>query len=617
MFGISRLLVRRPLFILAIVASILIAAVACGEEKAATPTAAPKVAASPTTAAQPTAAPKVAASPTTAAQPTAAPTSTAVPVAARKGTFIVVNDLIGPPVFRPSLISGGAHSAFGLMDWGFYDFLLYAKYSAPPDFGELSNAGIATAWEVASDRSKITFTIRKDAKFQGGYGTVTAHDIAYSYTESMAQGTKNTRGPGLAVWIKEWVAVDDATLVANLVPGKMEPTWWYALANHGSGSTPIVSKKLKDEGGDKDIGTFAGSGAFAIKKWTSETEIIADAVDKHYRADPKIQTLKIVQISETNAKIAALKTGEAHVANIPLKFLKETKDAIPGSRLQMLGKYQPQTIYFGGNFWAKRGYQFDDKPIDKREGFKPDKDHPWIGNPDDATSMENARKVRWAMSMAIDRDSLNRNVFRGLGVKTYTYTDILPDNKLFKKEWEVPYDLAKAKQLLSEAGYPNGFSLTMWVSPDNTAAVDPEIGEAIAQMWQGIGLKTTVEKTAYAARRPTLVARSIDIPWEHHTFWLTVDEPKATTLVPSAGFNHGIELPEEMGMIRWKNITEPDFNKRLENNLKLQDYLSHWQLMASTVTMQPYWVVRPEVVEWKPHQLAWSMFNSPETVVLK
>ena len=560
----------------------------------------------------------------TAAEPTKAgsvatpvPATATVAPQAGGGTLIVANDLIGPRVFRPSLVTGGAHSAFGLQDWGFYDFLLRADYSAPPNFGEPGSGGLATSWELAPDRSKITFKIRTDAKFncsQGG--AVTAEDIVYSFEESMGEGTKSTRGPGIKQWVNRWEAVDATTVVAHLEEGKLEPTWLLLLGNHGGGSVPIASKKLADAGGDADITTPCGSGPFHITKWTSEEEVIAGPVPDNWRAKPNmIDELRIVQIAETNAKIAALKTGEAHMANIPLKFIGDAQNDIAGSYLQLTGKYQPQTVYFSGNFWAKRAYQFEDEAdIFPREGLKADSDHPWIGNPDDPTSMENAKKVRWALSMAIDRESVNRNVFNGLGVLTYTYTDVLPDNPRYNPAWTVPYDVEGAKKLLAEAGVPNGFEMGFWVSPDNTAAVDPEAFEAIAQMWQDIGVNASIEKTVYAARRPTLVARSIDIPFAHHTFFLAIDEPKGGTLVPTGGFNHGIELPEAIGKFRYANITEPDLEKRTQNNLDLQDYLSEWQLMASTVTLQPHWLVRPEVLEWLPHQQAWAVFNSPETV---
>ncbi len=555
--------------------------------------------------------------PATAVPATAAPAPTATTEPAGGGTLIVANDLVGPKVFRPSLITGGAHSAFGLQDWGFYDFLLQADHSSPLDFGEVGTSGIATAWTVADDQSEILFTIRGDAKFNCDIGgTVSPEDIVHSFTESLGEGTKSTRGPGIKRWAPEWEVVDDTTVRAVVVPGKLEPTWKLALANNGGGSIPIVSKALFDSGNDADITTPCGSGPFKIEEWVSEEKVIASPVRDNWRAQPDmIDELQIVQIAENNAKIAALKTGEIHMANIPLKFLDDTKADIEGSWAQATGKYQPQIVYFAGNFWAKRAYEFEDEEdIFPREGLKADSDHPWIGNPDDPENMENARKVRWAMSMAIDRDALNRNVFNGYGQITYAYTDILPGDPLYNDEWTVPYDVEGAKGLLAEAGFADGFELGFWISPDNTGAVEPEAFEAIAQMWQDIGVTASVEKTVYASRRPTLVARSIDIPFAHHTFWLSADEPKGGTLVPTGGFNHGIELPEEIGRIRYDNISELDLQTRIDNNLRLQDYLSHWQLMAVTVTLQPQWLVRPEVESWDLYQQAWAVFNSPERV---
>ena len=581
--------------------AVLIAAIACGGGDE-----------TPTRAAATTA-------PATAVPATAAPAPTATTEPAGGGTLIVANDLIGPKVFRPSLITGGAHSAFGLQDWGFYDFLLQADHSNPLEFGDVGTTGLVTAWTVADDQSEILFTIRGDAEFHCDVGgAVSPEDIVHSFMESMGEGTKSTRGPGIKRWAPEWEAVDDNTVRAVVVPGKLEPTWKLALANNGGGSIPIVSKALFDSGNEADITTPCGSGPFKIEEWVSEEKVIASPVQDNWRAQPDmIDELQIVQIAETNAKIAALRTGEVHMANIPLKFIDDTNSEIAGSWTQATGKYQPQIVYFGGNFWAKRAYEFEDEEdIFPREGLKADSDHPWIGNPDDPENMENARKVRWAMSMAIDRDAVNRNVFNGFGQITYAYTDILPGDPLYNDEWTVPYDVEGAKKLLAEAGHADGFDLDFWISPDNTAAVEPEAFEAIAQMWQDIGITASVEKTVYASRRPTLVARSIDIPFAHHTFWLSADEPKGGTIVPTGGFNHGIELPEEIGMIRYDNISELDLQTRIDNNLRLQDYLSHWQLMAVTVTLQPHWLVRPEVESWDLYQQAWAVFNSPERVTM-
>ena len=86
-------------------------------------------------------------------------------------------------------------------------------------------------------------------------GNVSPEDIVHSFMESTGEGTKSTHGPGIKRWAPEWEVVDDSTVRAKLLPGKLEPTWKLALANNGGGSIPIVSKALFDQGGDADITT--------------------------------------------------------------------------------------------------------------------------------------------------------------------------------------------------------------------------------------------------------------------------------------------------------------------------------------------------------------------------
>ena len=82
--------------------------------------------------------------------------------------------------------------------------------------------------------------------------------------------------------------------------------------------------------------------------------------------------------------------------------------------------------------------------------------------------MENARKVRWAIAMAIDRELLVETVMDGLGRPAYT--DGLPDSEFSKDQpgglWHIPYDPELAKQYLAEAGYPDGFDMQLWDGVD-------------------------------------------------------------------------------------------------------------------------------------------------------
>ena len=170
-----------------------------------------------------------------------------------RGTAIVVTDLIHPPTFLPSEQTGSASGAFAFVDWGFYDYLLRATFSSPPKFGgvpETGGEGLAQAWALSSDRSKLTFKLNPDAEFHGGWGKVTAADVKWSFEEGAKPGNKNTRASQIFTWVDNWEVVDATTVVANLIPGKLDPRWTSSLGNHGGGSVPIVSKRLFDEKGE-------------------------------------------------------------------------------------------------------------------------------------------------------------------------------------------------------------------------------------------------------------------------------------------------------------------------------------------------------------------------------
>ena len=137
----------------------------------------------------------------------------------------------------------------------------------------------------------------------------------------------------------------------------------------------------------------------------------------------------------------------------------------------------PQTIYMSGNYWSKwcpdcaEGEQ--DLLTMPRMGFKPDVEHPWIGNPHAegcdyenisslqvpppnpvCPSMENARLVRWAMSLAVDRQAILDNVLAGYGVLSYTHLQgqFPPGHRLHRDEWIVPYDPELAREFMAKAG---------------------------------------------------------------------------------------------------------------------------------------------------------------------
>jgi ABC-type transport system substrate-binding protein len=541
-----------------------------------------------------------------------------------------------PAVFHPAYQGTGRETQ--LINWGIYEPLFKAKYASPPAFGEPSGDGIAQSWEVASDGSKVTMKIRTGVKFHRNYGELDANDVVYTFSQALRADSRNYRRAGMDIWMDRWEVVDARTAVMYLKKGVALPgDWWTQLADNGGGSVGMVSKKLFDTLGEtRGLTVEAGTGPYTATSWLSGDEVRAQAVPDHWRGTPKLQELVVVDIPEVSTRQAALESGQIDIADIPVKFAVPLAEKIKG-KVQELGVARGQLMWFSGNYWAKTWTAKPEEKIYPRPGFKPDKDHPWIGDPfqpdcdwDDlmknpkplktvCPSMEKARKVRWAMAMAIDKDLINKQIEHGLGRTYDAFTAIEPKDPWWKEEWKVPFDPVKAKQLLAEAGYPSGFSLTVWVAVGEVAN-EPEVGLAIADMWRSnLGLNVTVERTAYAARRPTLVARTIDIPFQHSTarpfgddFSLAVGLSQA----PSTGWNAGIES-EFLQDIYYKMLKEPDRDKRIQMRVQAQDYYTFWRLDAPSVYNVFTWVVGPKVAEWAPHQTIYSDFTAPDRVVMK
>ena len=104
----------------------------------------------------------------------------------------------------------------------------------------------------------------------------------------------------------------------------------------------------------------------------------------------------------------------------------------------------------------------------------------------------NDKRVRQALNYAIDRNALNNVVYKGLAAP--------PESAIagnvwgFQKQQMYTYDVEKAKQLLAEAGYPNGLEITLWTPNDTERA---KIAEFIQQQWNAIGVKTNVQQMEF------------------------------------------------------------------------------------------------------------------------
>ncbi len=540
-----------------------------------------------------------------------------------KGNLRLGEILIDPPVFLPS--KQGTGNAQLLIFWGFFEPLMWAQHSDPPQLNldePTYTEGIAESWVVADDTSSVTFKIRDGVKFHtdwngNDWGEVDAYDVEWSYGDALREGSINQRAQGIQRFVSGFEAIDDMTVRMNVKDNSLDPRWYHIISNTTLGSPVMVPKELYDEMGEEAANlTPVGTGTFRVTEWITDSNIRAEPVENHYRQQPSVASYEVILMPEPLARIAALQTGLIHVARVPLKLIKNTTANIEGARPQVVGPPINQVVMFAGNYWAETDQNGEDI-YRKREGFKPDDEHPWIGDPDDPASMERANNVRRALRLGIDRQTIVDEIQSGVGRPLTNAMNAFPGDPHWRDEFDVPYDPDQAKALLAEAGFPNCFPFKYHVAPGKEW--DVEVGGAVAQYWRELGCEVTVDATDYGAARPRLVNRQKEIPWMIQAG--TNARPDVffgSVYRPTAGFNYGIELPNEITEISLRNLdlASTTVESRIANSVEWWSYVNNWNLVASVSTLPTSVVLRPEIVEYSPYMNTGPEFVAPETVVM-
>ena len=568
--------------------------------------------------------------PTATPAPTAAPTSAPVPtattapaptepddgmmIADQSGKLIVAIEAIGAGWFTSSPYDDYTSDQMGVADP-----LLYADWAEIPQRGSFNPAiSIATKWEVAPDSSSIDFDLREGVEFHHGYGELTAADVAWSFNDALREGNTNPRSGFVGEYQGTWEEVDTYKVRMNVRDGAtLSPVWMLEMSNVWRNTLTATSKAAIDDLGPETGGKKIGQGPFVMIEGAADDYIEFEAVKEHYRKVPAIAGVRMVAIPEPATRVAAFLNGEVHITGLSAQFVLQAVEGLDGARYQPLGEGQTLHIYMGGNFWQKSD-PITGESIFPREGLQADADHPWISDPDDAASMERGAKFRRALSMAVDRAAINEVIGQGLYPPHYTFTGYTSNDPQWKTEWEVPFDPEAARALMAEAGVEPGFAMPVWLTPDS-GALPYDIAEAAVNQWaSNLDLDVQIEATAYSARRPTLIGRTIDIPLYHHMNLGYADEPKGRLMsAAKGGANRGIELPNDiLERTYWANLVEQDSAKRIANNIYLTDWLAEQSLVMSMVRQSQLYAVSPLVAEWKPHTETFGAVNGLDTIVM-
>ncbi len=418
---------------------LLIAATACAQAPAAQQ-AAPTVAAAakavaPTAAAaaQP-AAPTVAAAapaaaPTTA--PAAAAKATEAPKAAAPAAGTGKTLVVGIGHDQTTLDPGrGYEIVGGLIHKATYDTLVTL---APDDLSKIVPS-LAEKWEISPDGKTYTFNLRKGVKFNSG-NELTANDVKWSYDR--LKGLKGNPS-FLMDTVKGVEAKDPSTVVITL--DNPDPA---LLAKMTFGAFGVLdSKTVQAQGGvsgpdakDKDQAqkwldqNSAGTGPFTLKSWTKEGEAVVEKNPNYWQGAPKLDRVIYKHLPQTATQKLALEAGDIDIS-VELNA-DQAKALASNPNVKLVDGTTLNLFFLLGN----RDPQMSPKGI--------------MANP----------KVMQAIRYAIDYDGF-KDLSGGKAAIPPTLVGVG-----FNGAWDASKapkrDLAKAKALLTEAGYPNGFDIEL------------------------------------------------------------------------------------------------------------------------------------------------------------
>jgi peptide/nickel transport system substrate-binding protein len=333
-------------------------------------------------------------------------------------------------------------------------WVLYALHDAlvKPMPGNMLSPSLAESWTISADQKVYEFKLREGLKFHNG-DSFTAEDVKFSFHR--AKGSK--------------ILHDKVREVETVGPSRVrfilhEP-WPDFMTFYGtilSGAGWIVPKSYVERVGDDGFRRApVGLGPYKFVSYTAGVELVMEANESYWRKTPTVKRLIFKTVPDSTTRLAMLKRGEIDIA-----YLLEAPQAQDVKRDPNL-----KLAFSGGIaiFYLDFLDQWDPKS-------------PW-----------HDRRVRLAANYAIDRQALSEA--ETLGASKPAGNHVPPTFEFSLPLDPYPYDPAKAKRLLAEAGYPNGFEAgELHQLPPYFA-----LGEAIAGYLQAVGIRLKMRMTERGA----------------------------------------------------------------------------------------------------------------------
>ena len=371
---------------------------------------------------------------------------------------------------------------------------------------------LAEKWEMAPDGKSWTLWLRKGVKFHEQWGEFTAKDVRHSiFLISQPESVQTDSG----LW-RTFMGIgkgDSLEEGAKKIEQMVEIVNDHQVIIHTKGVTPelvdtlsaksdlVMESKARWDAGGKELYNqkVVGTGPFEFVERKVGSYVLYKRVENHWRKTPEVKELEFRWVPEGVTRLATLIAGEVHISDIDRAL---QKDAVSKGMKIVAGKLTAigHEWLFGGMYFATP------EKLDSKQPFVD-------------------KRVRQAMNMAINRQAIATNILGGKA-QPMRVTRFNPQTDeplwpgIMNPDWDkraedlYGYNPTKAKKLLEEAGYKNGFEFTVYLYTLPGLPEITDIGQALALDWEAVGLKPKLTEIDFPRVREQYRTKSI-----HGSVW--------------------------------------------------------------------------------------------------
>jgi len=341
--------------------------------------------------------------------------------------------------------------------------------------------GLAESWTISPEGLQYTFKLRRGVKFHDGT-PFNAAAVKFSIERQIDPehpAAKLGKYPFANYFfgnVKAIDVVDDATV--RFVLKEPRASFLVVMA---AAAASVVSPTAMMKAGVDFASAPVGTGPFRFGSWTRGQQVVLEKFPEYWRGAVKFDRVVYRPIVEDQARLTELLTGTLDlIVGVPPDFVAQLEGSPKVNLMKQVGAH---VWYLGINNQKK---PFDDK------------------------------RVRQALNYAVNKDAIVKDVLKSTGA--ISRGPVLPGTWGANPDLPVyVYDPARAKKLLAEAGYPNGFSTTMWVPESGSGMQSPSAMAVVIQSnLKAVGVNAamqTMEWGAYIAKLRTKEQELFALSW--------------------------------------------------------------------------------------------------------